>query len=146
MYIAHKSLKYFFEQKELNMGQRRWLEFNKDYDCDIKYYPGKANVVIDALSRNNEEVIATVKSYKLIVNSDFFNEISKVQTEVLADEGLMKKERIYGQHTDLIDNTQGVKIIFDRMWIPRHGNLRGRILDEARKSRYSIHPGFTKMY
>ncbi|KAL0536815.1 hypothetical protein IC582_025777 [Cucumis melo] len=46
-----KSLKYFFTQKELNMRQRRWLELMKDYDCEILYHPGKANVVADALSR-----------------------------------------------------------------------------------------------
>ncbi|XP_076905607.1 uncharacterized protein LOC143561393 [Bidens hawaiensis] len=123
------------------MRQRRWLELIKDYDCEIKYDLGKENVVVEALSRKNEEVIVTVKSYKLIVNTDLFTEISEVQTELLADEGLMKKERIYGQQTELIDNTQGVKGRFDRMWIPRHGNLRSRILDEAHKSRYSIHPG-----
>ena len=51
IYTDHKSLKYFFTQKELNMRQRRWLEMVKDYDCDIVYHPGKANVVADALSR-----------------------------------------------------------------------------------------------
>ncbi|KAL4013627.1 hypothetical protein IC575_025801 [Cucumis melo] len=51
IYTDHKSLKYFFTQKELNMRQRRWLELVKDYDCEILYHPGKANVVADALSR-----------------------------------------------------------------------------------------------
>ena len=46
----HKSLKYLFTQKELNMRQRRWLELVKDYDCDILYHTGKANVVANALS------------------------------------------------------------------------------------------------
>ena len=51
IYTDHKSLKYFFTQKELNMRQRWWLELVKDYDIDIEYHPRKANVVADALSR-----------------------------------------------------------------------------------------------
>ncbi|KAJ4954358.1 hypothetical protein NE237_011141 [Protea cynaroides] len=47
----HKSLTYLFNQKELNMRQSRWLELLKDYDCDIQYHLGKANVVVDAISR-----------------------------------------------------------------------------------------------
>ncbi|XP_038884835.1 uncharacterized protein LOC120075481 [Benincasa hispida] len=51
IFTDHKSLKYFFTQKELNMRQRRWLELVKDYDCEIMYHPGKTNVMADALSR-----------------------------------------------------------------------------------------------
>ena len=50
MYTDHKSLKYIFTQKELNLRQRRWLELIKDYDMRLQYHPGKANVVADALS------------------------------------------------------------------------------------------------
>ncbi|WVZ97365.1 hypothetical protein U9M48_042911 [Paspalum notatum var. saurae] len=50
IYTDHKSLKYIFTQNELNMRQRRWLELIKDYDIEIHYHPGKANVVADALT------------------------------------------------------------------------------------------------
>jgi phosphotransferase system HPr-like phosphotransfer protein len=53
IYMNHKSLKYFFTQKELNMRQKRWLVLMKDYDCEINYYPSKANVTADALSRKS---------------------------------------------------------------------------------------------
>ena len=51
VFSDHKSLKYLFDQKELNMRQRRWMEFLKGYDFELVYHPGKANVVVDALSR-----------------------------------------------------------------------------------------------
>ncbi|KAI3746351.1 hypothetical protein L6452_08781 [Arctium lappa] len=53
LYTDHKSLKYVFDQKELNMRQRRWLELLKDYDCDLLYHPSKANVVADVLSQKD---------------------------------------------------------------------------------------------
>lgn len=66
IYTDHKSLKYIFTQKELNMRQRRWLELIKDYDLTIQYHPGKANVVADALSRKSEGCIdnSTIKATK----------------------------------------------------------------------------------
>ena len=53
LYTDHKSLKYFFTQKKLNIRQKRWLELIKDYDLTINYTPGKANVVVDALSHKH---------------------------------------------------------------------------------------------
>jgi hypothetical protein len=51
VYTDHKCLKYIFTQKDLNLRQRRWLELIKEYDLEIHYHPGKANLVADALSR-----------------------------------------------------------------------------------------------
>ncbi|GJW78856.1 putative reverse transcriptase domain-containing protein [Tanacetum coccineum] len=55
VYTDHKSLQYILDQKELNMRQRRWIELLSDYDCEIRYHPGKDNVVADALSRKERE-------------------------------------------------------------------------------------------
>ncbi|KAL5553429.1 hypothetical protein UlMin_040830 [Ulmus minor] len=62
IYTDHKSLKYIFTQKELNMRQRRWLELVKDYDCEILYHPGKANKVADALSRRVPAALMSIQA------------------------------------------------------------------------------------
>ncbi|GJU96692.1 putative reverse transcriptase domain-containing protein [Tanacetum coccineum] len=54
VFTDHKSLQHILDQKELNMRQRRWLELLADYDCEIRYHPGKGNVVADALSRKEQ--------------------------------------------------------------------------------------------
>ena len=56
----HKSLKYTFQQRDLNLRQGRWLELLKDHDCDTIYHPGKANVVADALSRKSSGSLAHI--------------------------------------------------------------------------------------
>jgi len=58
IYTGHKSSKYIFTQKELNMRQRRWLELMADYDIDLQYHPEKVNVVPNALSRMPEASMA----------------------------------------------------------------------------------------
>ncbi|KAK2449056.1 hypothetical protein QL285_008287 [Trifolium repens] len=67
VFSDHRSLKYLFSQKELNMRQRRWLEFLKDYDFELNYHPSKANVVADALSRKTLHMPALMaREIKLI--------------------------------------------------------------------------------
>ena len=70
VFSDHKSLKYLFDQKELNMRQRRWMEFLKDYDFGLSYHPGKANVVADALSRKSLHV-ATMMSLEQRLIEEF---------------------------------------------------------------------------
>lgn len=67
VFSDHKSLKYLFDKKELNMRQRRWLEFLKDYDFGLNYHPSKENVVADALSRKSLHMsMLMVKEFELI--------------------------------------------------------------------------------
>ena len=62
VYLDHKSLKYIFTQQDLNMRQRRWMEFLKDYDFTLHYHPSKANVVANALSRKSRGALASITS------------------------------------------------------------------------------------
>ena len=62
VYSDHKSLRYIFTQQDLNMRQRRWMEFLEDYNFALHYHPGKANVVADALSQKSRGVLANVAS------------------------------------------------------------------------------------
>ena len=64
VYSDHKSLKYIFAQRDLNMRQRRWMEFLEDYDFTLHYHPGKANVVADALSRKSRGALASIASWE----------------------------------------------------------------------------------
>ncbi|GKA14493.1 putative nucleotidyltransferase, ribonuclease H [Tanacetum coccineum] len=69
IYMDHKSLQHIFSQKELNMRQRRWIELFSDYDCEICYHPGKANVVADALSRKERVKPKRVRAMNMILQS-----------------------------------------------------------------------------
>ena len=62
VFSDHKSLKYIFTQRDLNMRQRQWMEYLEDYDFTFHYHLGKANVVADALSRKSWGVLASVAS------------------------------------------------------------------------------------
>ncbi|GKE35703.1 putative reverse transcriptase domain-containing protein [Tanacetum coccineum] len=66
VFTNHKSLQYILNQKELNMRQRRWIELLSDYDCEIRYHPGKANVVADALIQ--KERIKPLRVQALVMN------------------------------------------------------------------------------
>jgi hypothetical protein len=63
IYTDQKSLKYLFTQPDLNMRQERWLELIKDHELEVHYYPGKTNVVVDALSHKHRCNQLTVQSH-----------------------------------------------------------------------------------
>ncbi|KAI3670108.1 hypothetical protein L6452_41749 [Arctium lappa] len=145
LYTDHKSLKYVFDQKELNMRQRRWLELLKDYDCELLYHPGKANVVADALSRKdyNGSIRATHSIIELV--SSLVEKIKTSQMEALLEENL-KDEVMTKQRLLLTEDSRGVRLFSGRVWVPKIGGNRELLLEDAHKSKYSIHPGSTKMY
>ena len=77
IYTDHKSLKYIFTQKEINMKQRRWLELLVDYDLEINYHPSKVNVVVDALSRKSWTIMASA----ITTQKELLRDLEKIGIE-----------------------------------------------------------------
>ncbi|WVZ76413.1 hypothetical protein U9M48_024390 [Paspalum notatum var. saurae] len=167
IYTDHKSLKYILTQPELNMRQRRWLELIKDYDLEIHYHPGKANVVADALSRrahcNVIEARPTVrmlcceideielhteqpaKLYNLIIKPTIREQVIATQKRdkgmAHIREGINEKKKACFTIDD-----HGVLRFKNRLVVPKDMELRKKILDEAHTSMFTMHPGSNKMY
>ncbi|GKE31827.1 putative reverse transcriptase domain-containing protein [Tanacetum coccineum] len=99
------------------MRQRRWLELLADYDCEIRYHPGKANVVADALNRKERFKPLQVRALVMTLHLKLPSQILKAQTEVIKEENIEA------------ENLQGIDKAF-----------------KSHKSKYSIHPGSDKMY
>ncbi|GJY23965.1 putative reverse transcriptase domain-containing protein [Tanacetum coccineum] len=127
VFTDHKSLQHILDQKELNMRQRRWLELLSDYDCDIRYHLGKANVILNAQTeaRKPEDIKSENVGGMLIENAKF-PEANREQK--------------------LEPRMNGTLCLNGRSWLPCYGDLRTVIMHESHKSKYSIHPGSYKMY
>nr|GEY35558.1 hypothetical protein [Tanacetum cinerariifolium] len=91
----------------MQRGKRYWIELFSDYECEIRYHPGKANVVVDALSRKERVKPKRVRAMNMILQTLYY---------------------------------------LDRVWVPLKGDVRTLIMEEAYKSKYSLHPGADKMY
>ncbi|GKB17028.1 putative reverse transcriptase domain-containing protein [Tanacetum coccineum] len=102
VFTDHKSLQHILDQKELNMRQRRWLELLSDYDCEIRYHPGKANVVADALSRKERNKPLRVRALVMTIGLDLPKRILEAQTKAIKPENL-KSEDVGGM---LIENSK----------------------------------------
>ncbi|KAI3518312.1 hypothetical protein L1887_06894 [Cichorium endivia] len=145
IYTDHKSLKYLMDQQDLNMRQHRWLDVLKDYDCEILYHPGKANVVADALSRKKICVPLRVTCLRMTVVTPLLELIREAQEKAVKPEN-QKSERIKGQVSNMVKYSRDLMTRYGRIWVPAMGETRQTLMDEAHKSKFSIHPGATKMY
>ncbi|KAL4013707.1 hypothetical protein IC575_025890 [Cucumis melo] len=150
IFTDHKSLKYFFTQKELNMRQRRWLELVKDYDCEILYHPGKANVVADALSRKVSHSAALITRQAPLLRDLERAEIavSRIIDAQSNDPYLVEKRGLAeaGQTTEFSLSADGGLLFERRLCVPSDSAVKTELLSEAHSSPFSMHPGSTKMY
>ncbi|KAJ0885316.1 putative nucleotidyltransferase, Ribonuclease H [Helianthus annuus] len=144
IYTDHRSLEHILKQKDLNMRQRRWVELLNDYECAIKYHPGKANVVADALSRK-DTLPKRVRALQLTIQSSLPAQIRAAQLEALKPENV-KAEALRGSRQRMEQKEDDAYYVTGRIWVPLYGGLRELVMDEAHKSRYSVHPGSDKMY
>nr|GFA19000.1 hypothetical protein [Tanacetum cinerariifolium] len=202
VFTYHKSLQYILNQKELNLRQRRWIKLLSDYDYEIQYHLGKANVVADALRSdkmyqnlnllywwpNMKADIATYVSEcltcekvkaehhkpsgmsqqpeilvwkweRITINfmsglpktpsgydTDLMQKILKAQVESLKDGNVQKEDLGRMQKQIFKIRSNGIRYHDKRIWLPLYGGLKDLIMHESHKSKYSIHPGSTKMY
>ncbi|GJT12272.1 putative reverse transcriptase domain-containing protein [Tanacetum coccineum] len=151
VFTDHKSLQHILDQKELNMRQRRWLELLSDYDCDIRYHPGKANVVADALSRKERIEPLRVRALVMTIGLDLPKRILEAQIEAQKLENFVNEDvggviRRDIPKERLEPRADGTLCLHGKSWIPCYGDLRSVIMHESHKSKYSIHLGSEKMY
>ncbi|GJW81091.1 reverse transcriptase domain-containing protein [Tanacetum coccineum] len=145
VFTDHKIIQHILDQKDLNMRQRRWIELLSDYDCEIRYHPGKANVVADALSRKEMSEPLRVKALVMTIGLDLPSRILEAQKEAIRVENL-EVEDISGMLKKLEAHADGTLCLDNRSWFPCYGDMRSLIMHESHKSKYSIHPGADKMY
>jgi hypothetical protein len=163
IFIDHKRLKYIFTQADLNIHQKRWLELIKDYDLKVHNYPGKANVVADALSHkahcnflpavsltgeeSSTRVPPDMAKYNVTLTPMLRGEIIAAQS---SDEVVTHIKRRLIEGDPKVDyfrmDDEGVLWFKDRLVVLKGHELRKKIFDEAHTIKYFIHIDSIKMY
>jgi hypothetical protein len=163
IFTDHKSLKYFFTQADLNMWQRRWLELIKDDDLEIHYHPGKVSVVADTLGHKAHcnylpvvsisgeglgvRITPIMAQYNVILTPVLRGELIAAQS---IDAGVAHIKRRLTEGDPKVNcfhvDEEGTPWFMDCLVVPKNHELRKKIFVEAHTSKYSNHPGSTKMY
>ena len=139
------------------MRQQRWLELIKNYNLDVHYNLGKANVVADALSRKSHcntlealleggfNLLHPIVLHNITVSCSLESEVIELQKTDVGVFNIQRKTKEQETKHFRLDE-RGVLWFEDRHVVPKDRELRNQILDEAHSSKLSIHPGSSKMY
>ncbi|GJV59435.1 putative reverse transcriptase domain-containing protein [Tanacetum coccineum] len=139
VFTDHKSLRYILNQKELNLRQRRWIKLLSDYDCEIRYHPGKANVVVDALSRKGRDKPLRVRALMMTIHNDLPKQIRKARGEAMKRKNV-KAENLGRLIKPIFEfRPDGTRCFGNRVWLPLFSGLRDLVRHELHKSKYYIH-------
>nr|GEZ62795.1 putative reverse transcriptase domain-containing protein [Tanacetum cinerariifolium] len=130
----------------LNLRQRRWIELLSDYDCEIRYHLGKANVVADALSQKKMENPLRVRALMMTIHNDLPKQIREAQEEAMKGENVKAEDlgRLIKPTFEFHPN--GTRCFKNRVWLLLFGRLMDFVMHESHKSKYSIHPRSDMMY
>ncbi|GJW82841.1 putative reverse transcriptase domain-containing protein [Tanacetum coccineum] len=122
-----------------------WYELLSDYDYEIRYHPGKANVVADALSRKERIKPLRVRALVMTISLNLPKQILSAQSEARKEENFINED-LHGMINKLEPCADGTLCLNNQSWIPCFGDLRALIMHDSHKSKYFIHPGSDKMY
>ena len=156
VYTYHKSLKYLLTQKELNLRHRRWLELFKDYDCIVGYQPGKANVVVGALSRKTMAALSLQHNdWRIPADGASLDQVraQPALNQMIIDtqrNGIELQEKIQlikdGVESEFSVKEDGSLYFRDRLCVLVDSELKKDLLHEAHNSVFTMHLGGNKMY
>ncbi|GKE33555.1 putative reverse transcriptase domain-containing protein [Tanacetum coccineum] len=123
-----------------------WIELLSNYDCEIRYHPGKGNVMADALSRKVRDKLLRVRALMMTIYNNLPKQICEAQKEAMKEK-YVRKENL-GRLIKLIFEFRpdGTSCFRNHVWLQRYGGLRNLVMHESHKSKYSIHSGSDKMY
>nr|GEX79954.1 putative reverse transcriptase domain-containing protein [Tanacetum cinerariifolium] len=141
---ASRQLKIYkknYTTHDLELGASRWIELFNDYDCEIRYHPGKANVVADALSRKDRIKPKRIRVMNMTLQSCIKDNILAAQKEASDESAGLQRglDKLIKRRSD------GALYYLDQIWVPWKGDVRTLIMDEAYKSKYFVHPGADKI-
>nr|GEZ06471.1 putative reverse transcriptase domain-containing protein [Tanacetum cinerariifolium] len=132
-FIDHKSLQHILDQKELNMMQHYWLELLSDYNYEIRYNPGKENIIADALSQKQRIKPLRVRALVMTLHPNLPSKILKAQNDAIKEENI-DVENLQGMDKAFEVHPDGTRCIKNRRWLLLFGDLRDLIMHDSYKS------------